>query len=61
VLGHAVGHATQEYRRWRARQPLEQPVSELAYADLVACVAGLTARKHALAERIGELATDEQT
>ena len=37
-----------------ARRASSSPsrVSELAYADLVACVDGLTARKHALAERI---------
>ena len=29
-----------------------EPISELAFADLIACVDGLTARKKALAERI---------
>ena len=33
-------------------------MSAFAFADLVACVDGLTARKQTLAERIGELATD---
>ncbi len=51
---------TQEHRRWLARQQFPEPVSELAYADLVACVDGLTVRKHSLAERIGELASDPQ-
>ena len=51
---------SQEHRRWLSRQQFEQPLSELTYADLVACVDGLTARKEALAERISQLATDEQ-
>jgi transposase len=50
---------TQEHRRWLAAQQFEQSISELTYADLVASVDGLTARKKALAERIGELAVDE--
>lgn len=49
---------TQGHRRWLAAQQFEQPISELTYADLIASVDGLTARKQALAERIGELATD---
>jgi transposase len=44
---------TQEHRRWLSRQQFPQPLSELTYADLIACVDGLTARKKALAERIG--------
>jgi transposase len=43
-----------------AGQQFEQPISELTYADLVASVDGLTARKKMLAERISQLATDEQ-
>jgi transposase len=43
---------SQEHRRWLARQQFQQPASELTYADLIACVDGLTARKKALAERI---------
>lgn len=49
---------TQEHRRWLAAQQFEQPMSELTWADLIACVDGLTDRKQRLAERIGELATD---
>jgi len=49
---------TREHRRWLAAQQFEQPISELTWADLIACVDGLTARKKVLAERIGELATD---
>lgn len=51
---------TQEHRRWLARQQFAEPASEFAYADLVACVDGLTARKQALALRISQLALDEQ-
>jgi transposase len=51
---------SQEHRRWLAAQQFEQAISELTYADLIACVDGLTARKSALAERISVLATDEQ-
>jgi transposase len=49
---------THRHRRWLAAQQFEQPTSKLAWADLIACVDGLTARKQALAERIGELASD---
>ncbi len=51
---------TQEHRRWLAAQQFPEPMSAFTYADLVATVDGLTARKKMLAERIGELATDEQ-
>ena len=51
---------SQEHRRWLAAQQFPEAMSELTYADLVAHVDGLTARKKTLAERIGELATDEQ-
>jgi transposase len=49
---------TQEHRRWLAAQQFPEPISELTYADLIATVDGLSARKQRLAERIGELATD---
>jgi transposase len=49
---------TYEHRRWLAAQQFPEPMSGLTWADLIACVDGLTARKKALAERIGELATD---
>jgi transposase len=51
---------TQEHRRWLASQQFREPLSEFTWADLIACVDGLTARKKRLAERIGELATDPQ-
>lgn len=50
---------TQEHRRWLAGQQFPQPVSELAYTDLMAAVDGLTSRKAALAERISRLALEE--
>ena len=45
-------------RRWLAAQAFAESVSELTYADLIAGVDGLTARKAALAERIVKVATD---
>jgi len=49
---------TQKHRGWLAAQQFPEPMSALTYADLIACVDGLTARKKTLAERISELATD---
>jgi len=51
---------TQEHRRWLGRQQFEQPASELTFADLVAAVDGLSARKMAIAGRLSQLALDEQ-
>ena len=51
---------TQAHRRWLSRQSFQEPTSELAFADLLAAVDGLSARKAALAERLSHLATDEQ-
>jgi transposase len=51
---------TQAHRRWLAAQQFREPMSAYAWADLVACVDGLTARKKVLAERIGELALDPE-
>jgi transposase len=51
---------SQKHRRWLAQQQFSEPASELTYANLVAQVDGLTARKHALAERLSEVATDER-
>jgi transposase len=50
---------TTRHRTWLARQAFEQPVSDLAFADLLAAVDGLTARKAALAERISRLAVED--
>ena len=51
---------SQEHRRWLACQQFSQAASELTYANLIAQVDGLTARKQALAQRLSEVATDEQ-
>jgi hypothetical protein len=48
------------HHQWLAGQQFPDPISELAYVDLLAAVDGLTARTIALAERISRLATDEQ-
>ncbi len=48
----------QEHRRWLSRQQFDQPASELSYANLLASVDGLTARKLALAERLSRLAIE---
>jgi transposase len=49
---------TQEHRRWLAAQQFPEPMSAFTYADLLATVDGVSARKKALAERISELSTD---
>jgi transposase len=51
---------TTRHRSWLARQQFDQPASELAFADALATVDGLTARKAALAERLSQLALDER-
>jgi len=51
---------TNEHRRWLACQQFEYPASELAFADQLAAVDGLSARKAALAERLSRLAEDPQ-
>jgi transposase len=51
---------TTRHRQWLAAQQFREPMSAFTFADLVACVDGLTARKKTLAERIGELATDPE-
>lgn len=49
---------TAEHRRWLSQQQFDAPASGLVFADLVASVDGLTARKAAIALRLSELATD---
>ena len=51
---------TQEHRRWLSRQNLGEPISNLVFADMLAAVDGLTARKETIALRISELATEER-
>jgi transposase len=48
------------HRRWLAGQRFELAPTELAYADLLAAVDGLAARKDALDERLSRLAEDER-
>jgi transposase len=51
---------TTEHQRWLSKQQFDQPASGLVFADLLASVDGLTARKQAIALRLSELATDER-
>ena len=50
---------TVAHRRWLSRQQFQETASELVFADLLASVDGLTARKAAIAERLSRLAQDE--
>jgi transposase len=50
----------QEHRRWLARQQFDQDMSAFVFADLVARVDGLTARKAAFAEQISRVAIDPE-
>jgi transposase len=51
---------TVAHRRWLAAQQFRETASELVFADLIASVAGLSARKTAMAARLSRLAEDEQ-
>lgn len=51
---------TARHQTWLSRQQFSETASELVFADLVAAVDGITARKLAIAGRLSELATDEQ-
>ena len=51
---------TVRHRTWLAQQQFSEPTTELAFADLVAAVDGLTARKAALEERLSRVATDDR-
>jgi transposase len=50
---------TAEHRRWLARQRFDQAASDRVFADLLAAVDGLAARKAAVALELSALATDE--
>ncbi len=50
---------TVAHRRWLAAQQFQETASELVFADLIASVDGLSARKAAIAERLSRLAQDE--
>jgi hypothetical protein len=49
---------SRDHRLWLSGQRFADPISELAYVDLLAAVDGLTARKQALAQRISRLAIE---
>jgi transposase len=51
---------TAAHRRWLSPSRFEEPASEMVFADLIAAVDGLTARKMTIAQRLSELATDER-
>jgi transposase len=51
---------TTRHRQWLAAQQFAETASELVFADLIAAVDGLAARKAAIAERLSHLAQDEQ-
>jgi transposase len=51
---------TVAHRRWIARQQFPEATSELAFADAVAAVDGISARKSALAERLSQVALDQR-
>src|SRR3954471_5246874 len=46
---------TAEHRRWLAAQRFDEPASDLVFADLIASVDGLTARKSAIALQLSQL------
>jgi transposase len=50
---------TTRHRRWLSAQQFEEPASELVFADQLAAVDGLSARKTVIAERISRLGQDE--
>ena len=51
---------TAEHRRWLSAQQFDEPASDLVFADLIASVDGLIARKQAMALQLSELVTDER-
>ncbi len=51
---------TVEHRRWLSRQQFDEPASDLVFADLIAAVDGISARKQAIALALSQLATDER-
>jgi transposase len=50
---------TQAHRQWMSRQRLGDPDLDLVYADALATVDGLIARRDALAERLSRIAQSE--
>ena len=54
----AGGTWTQAHRRWLSAQRFPESASELAYADYLAAVDGLVARRAALDERLSQIARE---
>jgi transposase len=46
--------------RWLSTQQFDEPASDLVFADLLASVDGLTARKQAIALQLSQVAVDER-
>jgi transposase len=51
---------TVAHRNWLSRQQFDELASELTFADSIAALDGLSARKVAIAERLSRLALEEQ-
>lgn len=51
---------TAEHRRWLSRQQFDEPASQMVFAELIASIDGLTARKAAIALSLSQIATDER-
>ena len=51
---------TAEHRRWLSEQRFAETPSDVVFADLLAAVDGISARKSAIALTLSELATDER-
>ena len=51
---------TQAHRQWLSAQTFEHQNTELAFIDNLAACDGLTARRHALDERLSHVATDPE-
>ena len=51
---------TTRHRTWLARQQFSEPASATVFADLLASVDGITARKTVIALQLSDLATDER-
>jgi transposase len=57
VYGQATTWTTR-HRAWLSRQRFDEAASDLVFADLLAAVDGLSARKAAIALQLSQLATD---
>ena len=59
VYPRSVGTWTQAHREWLSRQRFGDPDLDLVYADALATVDGLIARRDALAERVSRIAQSD--